>query len=179
MSTAQQVGAFRDGRIQVGFLRPPVEGSLAARVLAREPLVVVLPADHPLAARQRVPLGDLSKEDFVLWPRDTAPRVRDEMVGYCRDAGFSPNVVQEAMELQTILGIVVAGMAVSLLIGSSERIPRHPGIVHRVVTGPEAAFELALAWKEDERSPIVRAFAETAQSFFAPPVRNALGEQAV
>jgi DNA-binding transcriptional LysR family regulator len=179
MSTAQQVEAFRDGRIQVGFLRPPLEeDTLSVRVLAREPLVAVLPADHPLAARQRVPLGDLSKEDFVLWPRAAAPRIRDEMVGYCREAGFSPKVVQESTELQTVLGLVASGMGASLLIGSPEHIPRHPGVVYRAITSPEAAFDLALAWREDERYPIVSAFVETARSFAASSGRDDLSEQA-
>jgi DNA-binding transcriptional LysR family regulator len=169
MSTSQQVEAFREGRIQVGFLRPPVDDHLTARVLVREPLVAVLPAGHPLAGSERAPLVRLSEEDFVLWPRAAAPRIRDEIIGFCREAGFSPNVVQESAELQTIVGLVTAGMAVSLLIGSPEHILGHPGVVYRAVTEPEAAFELALAWREKERSPIAKAFVEAARDIAASP----------
>lgn len=169
MSTSQQVQAFRDGRIQVGFLRPPMDDSLSVRVVLRESLVAMLPADHRFAGRESVSLLELSEDDFILWPRAAAPRTRDEIVSLCREAGFSPSIVQESPELQTIVGLVTAGIGVSLLIGTPEHMLGHSSVVYRMIDAPEAVFELALARKKDERSPIVHAFLEIAEQVIPPP----------
>ena len=160
MHSAQQVEAFREGRIQVGFLRPPVDVFLATRTLVEETLVVALPADHPLAVTRKVVLSELAGEDFVLSPRPSGPAVYDRIVGLCRRAGFSPSVAQESAELQTVAGLVAAGMGVALLVGKPEHLLRHRGVAYREVGNPGATWELAAARREDERSPMAHAFVE-------------------
>ena len=160
MHGAQQAEAFREGRIRVGFLRLPVDDSLATRVLLEETLVAALPADHPLAGARKVSLSELAEEDFVLAPRPTGPAVYDRIVGLCRRAGFSPNVAQESAELQTVAGLVAARMGVALLVGKPEHLLRHRGVAYEEVGDPGAAWELAVAWRKDERSPVAHAFVE-------------------
>lgn len=160
MHGAQQAEAFREGRIQVGFLRPPVDDSLATRTLLEETLVAALPADHPLAGARKVSLSELAGEDFVLAPRPAGPAVYDRIVGLCQEAGFSPSVAQESAELQTVAGLVAAGMGVALLVGKPEHLLQHRGVAYREVVDPGATWELAVAWRKDERSPVAHAFVE-------------------
>ncbi len=160
MHSAQQAEAFREGRIQVGFLRPPVDGSIATRTLLEETLVAALPADHSLADAQKVSLSELAGEDFVLAPRPSGPAVYDRIVGLCRRAGFSPNVAQESAELQTVAGLVAAGVGVALLVGRPEHLLRHRGVAYREVGDPGSTWELVLAWRKEERSPVAQAFVE-------------------
>lgn len=166
MSTSQQLQAFKDDHIDVGILRPPIddgsqlfaEASLNTKVVANEPLVAVLSAEHPLASKEPVLLRDLAKENFILWPRSQGTHTHDRIIGLCQNAGFSPNIVQESTELQTTLGLVATGMVTSLLIGTPEHMLRHPSVVHKVVEEAEVVFQLALAWKTDGNSPVVQAF---------------------
>ena len=160
MHGAQQVEAFREGRIQVGVLRPPVDDYLATRTLLEETLVAALPADHPLARSRKVGLSELAGEHFVLAPRTSGPATHDRIVGLCRRAGFSPDVAQESAELQTVAGLVAAGMGVALLVGRPEHLLRHRGVAYLEVTDPGATWELAAAWRKEERSPTARAFVE-------------------
>lgn len=168
MHTSQQLEAFEEGLIQVGFLRPPVGESLAARPVLREPLVAALPVDHPLAGRGRVYLSGLAEEGFILWPRSSGPAAHDRVVGLCRRAGFSPNVVQESAELQTVAGLVAGGLGVALLIGKPEHLLRHRRVNYKVVGDPETTWELAAAWRSEERSPVVRAFIEVMEQALGP-----------
>ena len=168
--TPAQARALQEGRIDVGLLRvPPLHDHLEVLPVAREPLLAVLPADHPLAAEARIPLAALAREDFVFPPRRLSPAIHDLVIGLCGEAGFCPRVVQESGEsesdsaaLQSLAGMVAAGLGVSLTINIPENL-QNPGAVCRPVYAPEASWELVVAWRQNERSPIVRAFVELAE----------------
>ncbi len=158
LTTAQQVRALDDERIGVGFLRPPLyDGRLASRVILREPLVVALPATHPLAHHRRIPLGALAGEPFILYPRHLAPGPYDQVLSLCHQAGFSPRVTQEAVEMQTIAGLVAAGIGVSLVVATVQDL-RSSGVVYRALDGAAPTMDLAIAWRRDDPSRVLAAF---------------------
>ena len=97
---------------------------------------------------------------IVLAPRPIGPAVYDRIVGLCREAGFSPGVAQESAELQTVSGLVAAGMGVALLVGKPEHLLQHRGVAYAVVGDPRATWELAVAWRKEERFPVAHAFVE-------------------
>jgi pimeloyl-ACP methyl ester carboxylesterase len=82
----------------------------------------VLPARHPLAGEQAIPLGSLGEETFVFFARELAPRLRDALVGLCRRAGFEPKVRSGSFHTGWDLGIL------SQAGGVRHRLER-PGIV--------------------------------------------------
>lgn len=164
MTTAPQVAAVLDGTVDVGLLRePPSEPGLAVAPVLTERFVAVLPAGHPLAAGRRVPLAALAAEPFVLLPRACGPTVHDRIVDVCRAAGFEPRVTQRAVEWQTVAALVAAGLGVSLAPESVRRL-RLRGVVHRRLAGPDdtARTTVAVAWREDDDSPLVRHFTAAA-----------------
>jgi DNA-binding transcriptional LysR family regulator len=83
------------------------------------------------------------------------------MIGLCRDAGFSPRLGQEAREVSTIVGLVAAGLGVSLLPASLQRI-QVEGVVFRRLSDPGAVTTMWLTWRRDETSPAARAFIDMA-----------------
>jgi len=97
-STAEQVGALREGEIDVGFVGLPLEDSsgLLLQRVARVVLMAALPEGHRLATRRAVSLADLAGERFLLFPREFNPGYYDLLVGRCREAGFDPEVVRGA-----------------------------------------------------------------------------------
>ncbi|ADB35732.1 transcriptional regulator, LysR family [Kribbella flavida DSM 17836] len=167
MTTLRQVEALKDGRIDVGLLRLPEPGTqlgdtkpaegLASRVVSRDPLVAVLPAKHPLARRRRIRLAELAAEDFVFYTRPSGPAVHDRIVGYCRDAGFTPSITQAAADVQTIVSLVAAGLGVSLLIAPTPRTDPE-AVVYRELSDDLPPWELSLAWSPDNRSPVLQRF---------------------
>ena len=158
LTTAQQVQALGEGRIEVGFVRPPVEEeSLAVRTVFREPLVMVLPAEHPLSECVNLSLSALKDEPFVMTPRRLGPSFYDQIVGACLEAGFSPRVVQEAIQMQTIIGMVAAGIGVALVPASESNLTRK-GVVYKPMQDEGLEVELAIAWEPEDPSPTLRAF---------------------
>ncbi|WP_350280333.1 LysR family transcriptional regulator [Kribbella sp. HUAS MG21] len=174
-TTLRQTEALRDGRIDVGLLRPtaPSGGGkqagpttvvrlapgLSSRVVAEDPLVAVLPAGHRLTRRKRLRLAELADEPFVFYSRPSGPTVHDTIVGFCRAAGFTPRIEQEAADVQTIISLVTAGLGVSLLIGPTP--PSNPdAVVYRELSDDLPPWQLSVAWSPDNRSPVLARFLE-------------------
>ncbi len=163
MPTAGQLEALLAGRLDVGVIRPPVrEPGLAFATIDTEPLVVALPEDHPLAARAEVALAALVGEPFVLLSRREAPGLYAALGEAMAQAGGAPEVVQEARELQTVVGFVAAGLGVSL-VPASVGADAHRGVAYRPVAGATPTVELALAWRPEDPSPVLAAFVASAR----------------
>lgn len=157
-----QIPALLAGDLDVGFLiAASVPPPLAYVPLRREPMIAALPARRRWPAR--VPLGRLADEPFVLFPREVAPEWHDAIVALCRDAGFSPRIVQEAIQMQTIVGLVAGGMGVALVPASLEHL-RRDGVVYRRLAERSADAEVGLAWRVADDSPLTRAFVAEARA---------------
>jgi DNA-binding transcriptional LysR family regulator len=158
MTTLHQIEALRDGRIDVGLLRlPTAEPGLNSRLVTEDPLVVALPAKHRLAKRRRISLAELAEDDFVLYSEASGPSVYGRIVGYCRDAGFVPRIVQEGVDVQTIVSLVAAGLGVSLLIAPTPPIDP-ASVVYCKLSDDLPTWSLSVAWSPDNSSPVLERF---------------------
>ncbi|MFE9814590.1 LysR family transcriptional regulator [Streptomyces sp. NBC_00236] len=158
-----------DGSLDLGFVRLPVtQPGVTFRVIDEEELVCALPSDHPLAARDSVPLEVLAGEPFVSFPANTGSTVRDAMVGACEAAGFNPRVVQEAPDSYTILALVAAGVGVTLTVTSVQHI-QQSGLVYRPLAGPPIRRQAALAWRADNPSAALHAVLAVAEDALPTP----------
>jgi DNA-binding transcriptional LysR family regulator len=168
LSTAAQGLALSDGVIDVGFVREAVElrADLICEPLVREEFVAVLPPSHPLAAAGQLPLGALADEPFVHFPRAVAPALYDQIADACRRAGFRPRVVQEAQEWLTILGLVEAGLGVSLVPASFRRL-RWGGVQYKPLGPPREFTEVFVCRRAAPVMPTVIPLIEIARATMA------------
>jgi DNA-binding transcriptional LysR family regulator len=97
-------------------------------------MVAVLPAAHTLASRPRLALRHLAAEPFVFFPRTLGEAFYDELLGYCVAAGFTPNVIQEATQWQSVVTFVEAGMGVSIAPACVAKL-RRSGVAYRPLPG--------------------------------------------
>lgn len=161
MSTGEQLAALREGRIQIGFLRPPVKDPrIALTTVLREPLVAVLPSTHRLAARECIPLSALAEDSFIMWPRNHGLGLLELVLGACEKAGFTPQIAQEAKEVQTILGLVAAGFGVSIMPQMVCKM-RQSGLTYCPLTRPDLLIEIAAAYGSGKASPLLTQFLAT------------------
>ncbi|VFR55044.1 LysR family transcriptional regulator YnfL [plant metagenome] len=160
MSSRQQADALLARSLQVGLIRPIVlPDALQALALQREPLVAALRADHPLASRHpdSLPLAALAGEPFVFFPRSFGTGLYDQLLTLARRAGFTPNIVQEASETLIIIGLVAAGMGVTVL-PETYRRTRMEGVTYRRLEDEGATSAMWLVTRRDETSALVAAF---------------------
>jgi DNA-binding transcriptional LysR family regulator len=155
MSSADQVAALRQGRLDVGFLHTPIEHEgLEARRLVRETMVVALPAGHPLTRRKSLRLRDLRHHVFLVGSREQSPGDYDRLISGCNAEGFSPKIDPQTQSLASFLGLVAIGVGVALTPASISR-SSFEGVAFVPVEGASLYSEISIAWNPAQVSPVL------------------------
>ncbi|MBV9803442.1 MAG: LysR family transcriptional regulator [Solirubrobacterales bacterium] len=152
MLTPDQVEGLLSGRLDLGLLRPPLNHpGLQLEPIGSEPLVAVLPANHPLARQDRIPVSRLKDEPFITYPSHFRSVVHDAVAATCAEHGFSPTVATEVGETSTLVSFVAADAGVAL-VPASAQLMRIGGAVYRQLLGATHSVQIAIAWRRsDER----------------------------
>lgn len=174
-TTDVQLADLLARRIDCGILLGPIgealprglgADELAYQRLTTEGLAIALPESHPKAAGTGpLALAGLAREQLVCIPRQVAPRLYDAILGACAAAGFSPRIAQEAIQMQTIISLVAAGIGMALVPESIMSL-RRPGVRYRklraAASSARPALEVGLAWRRDHVPPTLQRFIELA-----------------
>ncbi len=157
-----QFEALRLGQIDVGFMIPPLPDKLTTvlnyRSMITESLVMAAPADaNWLDKKGPVTLQAAQGQPLIIFPRSYAPALYDAIMGCFQNAGITPEIGQEAIQMQTIIGLVSAGMGIALVPQSVSNLNR-PGVVYREIAQNSPQIETGLAWRNDNPSPVLQAF---------------------
>jgi len=159
MNSVEIVRAIAARRLDVGLVRLPVMDSapVAIDVIETDELVAVLPASDVLARRKTLDLGALADRSFIIYSPVSVLHATIRLA--CHRAGFTPRVAQEAVQVQTILSLVKAGLGVALIPGRSARFA---GEGVRIVTlSDPVPIAMGIA-RADEPSVLARNFVRTA-----------------
>jgi DNA-binding transcriptional LysR family regulator len=161
LTVDRQQALLLGGELDLGLsIAPPHAGDLVVRPVLREPLIVALPATHRLARRRgRIRTRDLAGDGFILFPRALAPGLYDLAIAVCQRAGFAPRLAQEAIQMQTILGLVAAGLGVALVPACMAKLGR-PDVRYRHLDPAGAMVGTAAVWRADNASPALVALLE-------------------
>ncbi len=161
LTTDRQLIWLREGRIDLGLMRPPIiEPDVSSEVIFQESLIIALPSTHPLAMLPTIDLAALATSPFILFPRQLAPGLYDPTIALCQAAGFSPQVVQECIQMQTIVSLVSADLGVSILPESIQEVQRQ-GVVYKPIhaTASISALlqdrpaKISIVWRTQDDSP--------------------------
>lgn len=163
-----QFDDLQQGRIDAGFVIPPLPASSASssndeeelswRPLLREPLLLALPSALAAQFTQRpLPLAHLGQQPLIIFPRHIAPKFHDQILACFVEAGLTPSITQEAIQMQTIVSLVSAQMGIALVPQSVSNLQR-TGVEYVALAGPVPMLETGLAWRKDNASPVLRAF---------------------
>lgn len=131
LNSVEIVRAIAARRLDIGLVRLPVMDSapVAIDVIEEDELVAVLPASDVLARRKTLDLGALADRAFIIYSPVSVLHATIRLA--CHRAGFAPRVAQEAVQVQTILSLVEAGLGVALV---PARSARFAGAGVRIVT---------------------------------------------
>ncbi|MEV4559676.1 LysR family transcriptional regulator [Kitasatospora sp. NPDC049285] len=130
----------------------PVQDGLARLDLGTDPVDLLLPADHPLAALDRVPVADLLGRRWISVPPGNI--CHDWLLRTMREAGEEPDVVYQVGEFQTQIALIEAGLGLGL-IPRLGRGPLPPGVAARPVV-PEPTRRVYALWRaQTSRRPAV------------------------
>lgn len=161
-----QLQALERREMDAGFmLHAPgfAPEGLEHRLVTSEPMIVALPEQHALASAAQLTLSDVLAEPLVIFPRRIAPSMYDAVFALYHRAGRLPNVSQEAIQMQTIVNLVSAGLGLAWVPQSVQQFQRL-GVVYRHLDGTERLelprCETSLVWRGASASPALLRFME-------------------
>jgi DNA-binding transcriptional LysR family regulator len=162
--TTEQLRQLESGRIDVAFVRPrQLRPGLSMEAIYAEPLMVALHDRHRLAARPSLHIHELVGEPLVLLTRAGSPGLRTALEPITDQLGGEDEIVQEVAEMQTVIGLVAAGVGISL-VPESVRALQRSGVTYRALADAVPHVELAVAWRTGDDSPVLAAFLELARA---------------
>ncbi len=166
MPSPAQVSSLIESRLDVGILRLPVtDRKLMCVPLFSEHLVLATAAHIPY--RRNKGIGELRNSAFIFVSASVSKAFHDRVLALCLRAGFTPRVVQEANEILTILHLVRAGLGVSLVPRSAQRL-RVPGVRFYELDWKEPLWRIGVAWsRSSEKLLLISEFVKVLQAIVA------------
>ena len=162
LGTMHQLEELRAGSLDVGFIRiynHDLNGLEAERFL-KEPYILALPEGHRLAACERIRLSELGGERWILTPRHYQPKLHAALMARFAEAGFTPDIAQEAITKQTTNALVAAGIGITIFPASMRKV-RRDGVVYRELEGRLPWVQIFTVWDPAMSSPARELFLET------------------
>lgn len=154
MNTYQQHEALRARRVDLAIVRAPLlEPGYATECLVREPFVLAVPCDHPLARQTPLSINDLDAQPFLMYAHSAYPPFNELLTGRLRSARVSPQYVQWLGSSLTILALVNAGMGLALVPRCASSVVFKNVVFREIDLGEGVLSELHLGWHEDNDNP--------------------------
>ncbi|MEM8779895.1 MAG: LysR substrate-binding domain-containing protein, partial [Cyanobacteria bacterium P01_G01_bin.49] len=163
MAGDRQIQELQEGQIDVGFFHPNHQAisnkDLDFWTIMSEPLIVVLPENHPLKTESKIPLQILVRENFVLPTYQSFSSLSEQIYFIFNQAEFEPKIIQEATNMVTILGLVAGGIGISLLPYNVLNLQRK-GVIYREIEGLASMIPTNMVWQRYNSSTILEKFRE-------------------
>ncbi|MDQ7985944.1 LysR family transcriptional regulator [Pseudomonas sp. G34] len=154
MNTHQQHEALRTRRIDLGIVRQPLlQAGYENECLVREPFVLAIPRQHPLAGAGEVGVRDLDGAPFLMYAHAAYPPFNELLTGMFRSAGVAPEYVQWLGSSLTILALVNAGMGLALVPRCATNVVFKEVTFRDIDLGEGIQSELHLTWRSHNDNP--------------------------
>jgi DNA-binding transcriptional LysR family regulator len=161
--SADQPEQLRSGRIQVGISRfiGPFDRPMDLRytLLLEDPFVAALPSNHPLAARASLEMAELGATTFISFPKNPNGIFFRELLAMVQRTGTTPHIGYEAIEIETALALVAAGLGFTL-VGASVANNNRTDVAFVPVTDLQGRSEVLAVTRADQDGRLVEAFLE-------------------
>ncbi|WP_395607219.1 LysR family transcriptional regulator [Pseudomonas sp. B22129] len=165
MSSAQQVEALRGRAIDLGLVYAVPESSdIASTQVTREPLLLVLAKDHPLAAQEQISPEALNGQRWVSLAQSINPAARQRFLEHCASSGFAPDIQAEANDLLGVMRMVAAGLGITV-IQASLRDCMAGKVVFRELPWFAVRIDIHAIWRKDDPKPLIAGFRQALARF--------------
>lgn len=168
MHSMKQYHELMEGKLDAGvlqFYQSEIAG-LECHSFLKEPYMLAVRKDHPLACSAATDITSLHGEDFIMYPRSHHPTTYDTIVTRFEREGVKPTIVQEAFTLQTKLALIASGMGIGLVPRRMKQTcPPEVRMVPFYWKGDPLMSELRVAWKYSEKTNALACFLKVVETF--------------
>lgn len=167
MVSVAQMEALEANTLDLGLLRPlPGHHELEFQLVSREPMVLALPAGHPLGRRKKIVVEDLHEQAVVMYSPNEGKYFHDLIVGLLGTSGVAPRYVQHLGQTHSIVALVRRGLGIAIVPASAMQL----GFSHvefKSMWRDDVYADIFLAWRRDQGAPALRTFRQFAMEHFA------------
>jgi len=157
LNSAEQVAALQQGKIDLGLMHTSATPSgLKTCTLLREPFMVCMPAQHPLASQTKLSISSLAKERLVLFSGVISPEYFRSIHSLCLRAGFDPELRHEVRHWLSVLALVSKDQGVSIVPACLQRVGM-PGLAFLPISPSSDYSEMQAMWRAAPQHPLVMA----------------------
>ena len=169
MSAIEAAAAAADGRVDLGIaISPVVEPNLVAKPIVSGRWMIVLPADHGLAAGDQVAVEALCDEQLVLFARRLNPDLYDRLIASLDAKAAGYGIAYHAQDPS--VGLDMAANGIGLFVAASYALPALPdGLLSRPLSGFDETLTINAVWRRDRMTPALRALVDSLGSVDAEP----------
>jgi DNA-binding transcriptional LysR family regulator len=158
MVSSAQLDALAAHRIDVGLVRQVSDhDTLDAQLISREPLLVALPQQHPLAQKRAIAVRDLDQQSFVMYAPDEGRYFYDCIAGLFAMTGVTPRYVYHVGQTHTVVSMVKAGLGVAIVPASATQL-HSENLAFRPLSDAHLHAELYRVSRRDNDNPALPAF---------------------
>lgn len=162
LTSPAQRDKILQGEIDLGFIEGAFQSSeIESRPVARHKLMALLPPNHPLAEKRALTIEDLAREELIMGSSSEWPTFRRIVSDVFQKAGQVLTIGQEASSLTGILGLVTAGVGITVFCGMPRFCGEHAIVPRPIITDPPVIVETHLAWRRASISGAMRRFVDT------------------
>lgn len=170
-TTARQLRHLSRGEVDLALVVGPVYEARELELidLQAQRFVIAVPSGHRFAHRGSVRIKELATESFISFPASEGAGFVAALMGACENAGFHPNVVQEASQMQAILMLVAGGLGIAL-VPASLRLLKMNDVVFLEVADRRAppSYRLQFAYAASSDNPAIQSFLAVAMQHATP-----------
>jgi DNA-binding transcriptional LysR family regulator len=174
-TAAEQINALARGEVDVAFVRAvPADSNLTSTTILREPFVIAIAKDNPLAAKRTISISECANMRVINYRKDVAPDYHAIINQLCALGGFTPSPLFEMGQIYASLGLVSSGFGIALVPASVQRV-HMDNVVCRPLRERHAVSELLLAWTNPSPSAVLSEFVQLAREIAARPGKRRKG----
>lgn len=152
------------GTLDLGFVRIPVNRppELRFQLVEEDRLCLALPRGHALTKRSAIPLAELEGLPFIGYAPSPVGGLHTAVSQVLQRAGVAPRITQEAVQVQTALGLVASGLGIAMVPAANTPYQRSSGAVFRPIADlpADTRIGIALAYHSRNENPVLHRFLE-------------------
>jgi DNA-binding transcriptional LysR family regulator len=159
MRTEKIIKEILDKKIDLGFAgKKIINKDINSISLYKEKIILAINKNNPLSKKKNISISDIKNENFILFPKSKGTLgLYDKIIEFCKKGNFEPNVIQEAYEIEVILGLVSGGMGIALIPENSGKLYLN-NIIFKKFKENSPSSEIYLLIRKNEEDSIVKNF---------------------
>ena len=159
MRTENIIKNILNKNIDIGFAgKKIINKDLKSVCLNSEDIVLAINKNNILSKKNKISISDIKNENFILFPKSQGSfGLYDKIIEFCKKGNFEPNVIQEAYEIEVILGLVSGGMGVALIPENSSKLYLN-NIIFKKFKERSPVSEIYLIIRNNEEDPLINNF---------------------